>query len=100
MWRIGRYNELWDDAMALETPCSSEGNTEEYQKAYNIRRTVTLAQEGAYGKATQAIQSAGILPPSIEVGNTLAEKHPQDTPSDDVHLFSCNTEIPRLGDSL
>ena len=84
MRRIGRYNELWDDAMALEAPRSSEGNKEEYRKAYNIRRTTTLAQEGAYGKATQAIQSAGILPPSTEVANALSEKHLQDTPSDDL----------------
>ena len=32
--------------------------------AYNIRRTIQLAQEGAYVKATKAIQSDGILPPS------------------------------------
>ena len=55
MWCIGRYNELWDDAMALEAPCPSEGDTEEFQKAHNIRRTITLAQEEAYGKAIQAI---------------------------------------------
>ena len=87
VWRIGRCNELWDDAMALEleTPRSFEGKlrTEEYQKAYNIRSTITLNQEGAYGKATQAIQSAGILLPSTEVSNALTEKHPQDTPFDD-----------------
>ena len=47
MRRIGRFNELRDDAMALEAPRSSEGNTEEYQKAHHIRRTITLAQEGA-----------------------------------------------------
>ena len=78
---MGRCNGI---SVALEAPRSSEGNTEEYQKAYNIRRTITLAQEGAYGKATQAIQSAGILPPSTEVMNALAEKQPQDTPYDDV----------------
>ena len=70
--------------MALGAPRSSEGNTEEYQKAYNIRRTITFAQEGAYGKATQAFQSAGILPPSTEVANTLAQKRPKDTPKDDM----------------
>ena len=92
MWRIGRYNELWDDAMALEAPRSSEGSTEEYPKAYNIRRTITLAQ-GAYRKVTQATQSAGIHPPSTEAANALAEKHPQDTLSDDVE-YTLPADMP------
>ena len=51
-------------------------------RRHTIRRTIQRAQECEYGKATEAIQSDGILPPSQEVVSALAEKHPQSCPGD------------------
>ena len=50
MWRIGRSIEIWNDATSLDAPRSFECETVELQKAYNIRRTIQLAQEGAARK--------------------------------------------------
>ena len=65
----------------------------EFQKAYNIRCTIQLAQEGAYGKATKTIQSDGVLPPSQEVASALAEKHPQSCPGDEIE-YTLPTHLP------
>ena len=37
---------------------------EEYQDAYNRRRTIKLAREGVYSIATQALCSTGVQPTS------------------------------------
>ena len=64
LWRLGRYTQLWAEAKALQTPRSTHSISDEFQKAYNTRRANKLAEEGAYSKATQALRSDGILPPS------------------------------------
>ena len=71
LWRLGRYTQLWAEAKALQTPRSTHSISDEFQKAYNTRHAIKLAEEGAYSKATQALRSDGILPPSQEITAAL-----------------------------
>ena len=84
LWCLGRFTQLWDEAKALQTPPSTHSISDEFQKAYNTRRSIKLAEEGAYSKATQALRFDGILPPSQEVTAALLGKHPQEPPGLDV----------------
>ena len=84
LWCIGRYTQLWAEAKALQTPRSTHSISDEFQKAYNTRRAIKLAEENAYSKATQALRSDGILLPSQEVTAALLGKHPQNPPGLDV----------------
>ena len=52
LWRLGRYIQLWAEAKVLQTPRSTHSISDEFQKAYNTRRAIELAEEGAYSKAT------------------------------------------------
>ena len=79
-WRLGKYHDLWNGEKYLQSPRSSRVPDEEYQDAYNRRRTITLAREGAYSKATQALCYTGLLPTSETVVAALTEKHSQTTP--------------------
>ena len=85
--RLGRYTQLWAEAKALkalQTPRSTHSISDEFQKGYNTRRTITFAEEGAYTKATQALRSDRIMPPSHEVTAALLGKHHQEFPGLDV----------------
>ena len=84
LWCLGRYTQLWVEAKALQTPRSTHSISDEFQKAYNTRCAISLAEEGAYTKATRAVRSDGILPPSQEVTAALLGKHPQEPPGLDV----------------
>ena len=76
LWRLGRYTQLWAESKALQTPRSTHSIGDELQKAYNTRRAIKLAEEDAHSKATQALRSDGILPPSQELTAALLRKHP------------------------
>ena len=94
-WCIDRYIVPWNDAKSLDAPRSFECKTVEFQETCNIRRTIQLAQEGAYRKATMATQSDGILPPSQEVVRALAEMHPQPCPAEEIeHRLPANMPAP------
>ena len=84
LWRVGRYKQLWAEAKALQTPRSTHSISDEFQRPYNTRRAIKLAEEGAYSKATQALRSDGILPPPQEVTAALLGKHPREPPGLDV----------------
>ena len=56
---------------------------EKHHSSYNIRRTIKLATEGAYSKATEALRSTGVLTTSGAVLAALTEKHRQATPSNE-----------------
>ena len=81
LWRLGRYTQLWEEAKSLQSRRSTQSSNAEFQNAYNKRRATKLAQEGAYSKATKALSSDGILPPSPEVLSGLIRRHPQEAPA-------------------
>ena len=82
-WRLVEFHDLWNEAKYLQSPRSSRMPDKECQDAYNRRRTITLSREGAYSKATQAVCSTGLLPPSEALIAALTEKHPQTTPKNE-----------------
>ena len=96
LWCLGRFTQLWDEAKALQTPPSTHSISDEFQKAYNTRRSIKLAEEGAYSKATQALRFDGILPPSQEVTAALLGKHPQEPPGLDVEYEKPASLRPHL----
>ena len=86
-WRGGEYGQLWDEAKELtkeqrKKPKNKRGEElgeEEKQRERNAERAKTLAQDGQYTKALQALMSAGMAPPTRANIEIMKEKHPQAT---------------------
>ena len=81
-WRAGEYSQLWEEAKALtkeHRPRGRRGRVHEpenSQEKRNAERATTLAQEGQYTRALQALTSAGMAPQSRATQDTMKGKHP------------------------
>lgn len=82
-WVRGGYSELWSEAAKRATFNDTAHSSSEEQARINLRRATRLAKEGAYSKATMALQSNGVASPNGEVREELLKKHPQQVPYTD-----------------
>jgi len=94
-WQEGHFGYLWREACKNAIYPTSQQVSEREQKASNVRRAIQLAKEGAYSRAAQALQSAGVHAPSERVTKILLAKHPQAVPESDGDFPIPNT-LPEL----
>ena len=97
-WRAGEYSQLWQEAVDLtkvqpKKKKKKQGDQEKSQEKQNAERAATLAQDGQFTKALQALTSAGMAPPTRANLKFMKEKHPQ-APGEPVNPL--NTESPQL----
>ena len=83
-WRGGEYLELWEEAKQLTKEArkpkrgkkKKNAEEEQSQQKKNAERAATLAQDGQYTKALQALTSAGMAPDTAATRAKLQAKHP------------------------
>ena len=84
-WRLGEYGELWDEALAATRlpprarRTRAGGAVEKTLQEKNAERAAMVAQEGQYGKALQALTSAGMAEHTRETEEVMRSKHPPAT---------------------
>ena len=110
-WRAGEFVQLWEEAVELtrERPrqgrprrrgrpgrrrqLQQEEDEEESQAKKNAERAATLAQDGQYTKALQALTSAGMAAHTRANIEVMREKHP---PAAGAPRPLPTTDIPQL----
>ena len=98
-WRAGEFSQLWQEAVNLtKVPARKKkkgdnGDQEKSQEQKNAERAATLAQDGQFTRALQALTSAGMAPPTSANLKTMKEKHPEATSAP---LIPPNTDLPQI----
>lgn len=82
-WTRGEYTRLWSEAAKRATFNDFSTPSTEKQARINLQRATRLAKEGAYSKATMALQSNGVASPNDKVRDELLKTHPQRVPETD-----------------
>ena len=111
-WRAGEFVQLWDEAVELTRERPRQGrprkrgrpgrrrqqqqeqDEQESQAKRNAERATTLAQDGQYTKALQALTSAGMASHSSANIQVMREKHPPAVARDPTPLPA--TDLPQL----
>ena len=85
-WRAGEAAQLWQEALQSIEPRPRRGRKkrrddeelteEEKLKKRNAKRAGTMASEGQFHRALQALTSAGMAEPNRETVKIMKEKHP------------------------
>ena len=82
-WRSGEVSELWHEALTL-TKTSRRKKKKKLsaseQKEWNIKQASQRASEGQFGKAMQALTSAGLAPTTLENLAKMKALHPEARP--------------------
>ena len=91
---------LWEEAVKLtKVPPKKtkkkkgQEEEEENQEKKNAKRATTLAQDGQYARATQALTSAGMAPDSAATRQALRAKHPV---ASGPPIPAPTTEVPQI----
>ena len=89
-WHNGEVLKLWEEARsaaATTTTTTTNAAASSALIARNRRRSISLAQEGAYSKAAKALVSDGVHASTADTHAALRGKHPQTRAPDDA-LFA------------
>ena len=99
-WRAGEHAQLWLEAVDLtKVPPKKKGRggkqrqEEKTQEQRNAERATTLAQDGQFTKALQALTSAGMAPPNRANFEEMKEKHPE---AQGPPLIPPTTDLPQI----
>ena len=75
LWSQGRFDTLWEHATRQATP--RDRHPRQRSTRQSIVTAISLAREGLYGKACQALTSTGIAPNTDTTWELLRSKHPK-----------------------
>ena len=87
-WRQGEYRQLWEEAKDLtkeqRRPRGRQGRARQQeeegaQQKRNAERATTLAQDGQFTRALQALTSSGMAPDTRATREAMKAKHPEPT---------------------
>jgi hypothetical protein len=96
-WKRGDYRQLWTEAVKATKPKPSRKKSrppqEWSQDEFNGRRATSLAHDGQYTKALQALCSSGLAQNNRETLKEMTSKHP--TPPHQ-STFQPQTDTPQL----
>ena len=76
MWSEGRLSDLWHRALQRSPTTSHSNRAEGDPGNKKIVSAISLAQDGLYGKACQALTSSGVAPNNDDTWKLLVSKHP------------------------
>ena len=79
LWSQGQFDTLWEHATRQATPRDRHPRQRSARQS-NVT-AISLAREGLYGKACQALTSTGIAPNTDTTWELLWSKHPKGTPT-------------------
>ena len=91
LWSQGRFNTLWEHASRQATP--RDCHPRQRNARQSIVTAISLAREGLYGKACQALTSTGIAPNTNTTWELLWSKHPKGTPPTTPSIEALGTTI-------
>ena len=74
LWLKDSFSELWRMAKARASPSNRLHHAKDSSSKQQVASAISLAQDGLYGKACQALVSTGVAPNSEE---TWKSKHPK-----------------------
>ena len=91
LWSQGRFYTLWEHATRQATP--RDRHPKQRSTRQSIVTAISLAREGLYGKACQALTSTGIAPNTDTTWELLRSKHPKGTPPTTLSIEALGTTI-------
>ena len=91
LWSQGRFDTLWEHATRQATP--RDRHPRQRSARQSIVTAISLAREGLYGKACQALTSTGIAPNTDTTWELLQSKHPKGTPPTTPSIEALGTTI-------
>ena len=91
IWSQGRFDTLWEHATRQATP--RDRHPRQRSARQSIFIAISLAREGLYGKACQALTSTGIAPNTDTTWELLQSKHPKGTPPTTPSIEAVGTTI-------
>ena len=81
LWLKDSFSELWRMARARALPSNRLYHAKDSSSKQQVISAISLAQDGLYGKACQALVSSGVAPYSEETWKLLPTKHPKCEPT-------------------
>ena len=91
LWSQGQFDTLWEHATRQATP--RDRHPRQRNARQSIVTAISLAREGLYGKACQALTSTGIAPNTDTTWELLRSKHPKGTPPTTPSIEALGTTI-------
>ena len=91
LWSQGRFDALWEHATSQATP--RDHHPRQRSPRQSIITAISLAREGLYGKACQALTSTGIALNTDTTWELLQSKHPKGTPPTTPPIEALGTTI-------